>query len=236
MLTPSTYILGIILTSLIIVAGAYFIGQNIWGVIAALGTVGAVVWAIFHQGFLEWWRRPVLEFLPFMQEPPYFRQANELDALGNVAAVGYYVNIPIRNRGKTILKHCEPLIITMGSRQGGTWQQDENWLPKGLRWSFEGEGERDLVTERPHTFSLGKLTTQHPDLFILSITYPTTGQPYTLGPGEYCFEIKVFGERAKSITSYFHVEWQGGTTQDFNTVNSLFRIFQEDNPPWPTGK
>jgi len=46
------------------------------------------------------------------------------------------------------------------------------------------------------------------------------------------FEIKVFGERAKSITSYFHVEWQGGMTQDFNTVNSLFRIFQEDNPPW----
>ena len=234
MITPSTYILAIILAALIVVAGAYGIGQSIWTALAALGTVGAVIWAVFHQGLLEWWKRPILEFLKFKQEPPCFRQAPEFDNKGKMAAFGYYVNIPLRNHGKTVLKHCEPVITKMGNKHRSTWQQDKNWLPKGLRWSFEGEGEQNLVPERPYAFSLGKLSTQHPNLFSLSVTYPTTGQPSALIPGEYCFEIRVFGEKAEPITNYFHVEWQGGTSQDFNAVNTVFKIYPKDNPPWPT--
>ena len=97
--------LAIILASIILVIGAHFVGQSIWIVLTAIGTIIAVIWAIFHQGILTHLRRPILEIMSFKQEPPYFRQADEYDRkTRKKMGVGYYINIPLKNRGKTIAK------------------------------------------------------------------------------------------------------------------------------------
>ena len=225
--------LAIILAALVIVLGAAYNGQSIWIVLTAIGTVGAVVWAIFHQEILTRLRQPILEIRPFEQEPPYFRQTDEFHpGTSKKVGVGYYINIPIRNRGKTLAKNCQAFIITMGHIDAGKWQQDKNWLPKGLWWTFEGPGEKNLVPDKPDQFSLGSLSIKQPDKFFLSTTFLTTGQPFDFDPGKYCFELKVFAENARSISKFFHVEWDGGCTDNFEEVKTRIRIFATDDPPW----
>ena len=71
--TPSTFILGIILAYLIIVTGASLIGQSLWTALSAIGTIAAVLWAIYHQEFSEQFRRPKQKINLYELKPPHLR-------------------------------------------------------------------------------------------------------------------------------------------------------------------
>jgi len=221
----------VILILAIIVVGAICFGRLFWIAMAAIGTVSAVVWAVFQQGILIRFNRPILEFMPFEQEPPYFRQAPLLNRKNEQAGFSYPITIPLINNGKTLANSCQPVILSVWDNKAGKWVKDINWLPKNLLWAFGGGGERNLIPRKPYQFALGMFRTTHPDKFILSDESPTTGQRSAFGPGKYCFEIKVFAENAKSNSQYFYIEWNGGCTDDFEKAKEKIRISATDHSP-----
>ena len=236
---PKVLMILILFVILSILTGRY-LGWNALSSIstffAAIGTLSAVIWAIYHQEIKTWLQRPRLEFMPFEQEPPFFRDAPEIDQdTGQVAGIGYYINVPIRNIGKTTIKDCEPVVTAMGSPAQGNWQKKKNWLPKPLIWTFRPNEHRILPPRRPIAFALGKISTLHPNKFILRVIYPTTGQPSAFDPGEYCFEVTIFSEQAEPAIKYFYIKWNGGCSSDFDSVRtSAIKISAKDYPPWST--
>jgi len=235
--------LAIIIATIVLVIGAKYIGQSIWPVLTAIGTIGVVLWAIFQQGILTWWQRPKLQIMPSEWKPPYFRSAPEVNRnTGESVGLGYYVTITLKNMGETIAKNCQPLLTAMGRINADKWQKEENWLPLSLRWTLDElsertagkpTAERDLVPHRPYQFSLGHVSTADPDNFTLAVIIRPTGQQTVFPPGEYCFEINVFAERIRPISKYFFLQWDGGCTDHPEEVKKNLRVFAKDHPPWP---
>ncbi len=92
--------------------------------------------------------------------------------------------------------------------------------------------ERDLTPHRPYFFNFGIIRTDLPLSFLLNpITMPGD-QDIDYSPGEFCFELTVFAERAEPARKYFHIQWDGGCTDNFEEVKTRIRIFARDDPPW----
>ena len=233
--------LAIIIGAVVLVIGAKCIGQSIWVVLTAMGTIGVVLWAIFRDSILEFWRRPILQILPSEWEPPYFRPAPLVDSDNKRVGTSYAITIELENRGETLAKNCQPLLTGAGSKDKGKWQKEDNWLPLSLLWaldeaSMQASGkpteERDLVPHRPYSFNLGAVRTTDPDNLSISVIIYPTGQRTAFPPGEYCFEIKVFAATVKPICKYFYVQWDGKCSENHEEVKKKLRVFAKDVPPW----
>lgn len=234
--------LAIIVAAVIIVAGAHLVGESIWNALTAIGTISAVVLALYLQLFRTWKRRPVLEIGYFEPKPPHLRCTPGTNIkTGEVVGTLYPLSIRLLNKGRTLAKNAQPLITAMGSIEDGKWTIHPNWIPAPLRWGLDEytilatgkpTEEKDLIPHRPYFFNLGLLGTDAPKFFRLNpITMPG-GQLTHYGPGEFCFELSAFAEKAEPTKKYFHIQWDGGCTENFEEVKKKIRIFSRDNPPW----
>jgi hypothetical protein len=224
---------------------AYLLGHPIWKVLTAVGTFGAVVWAIFQQGILAWLRRPKLVFRFYESEPPHLRQVPLWNTkTGKRIATGYALSIQLINRGKTLAKHAQHLVTGKAVLEDGKWQVQKNWIAVPIRWALDvpaemGTGdpteERNLIPNRPYPFNLGLLRTDDPIHFYLNPVTMPGNQDTVYGPGEFCFELTVFAEGAKPAKKVFHIKWLGGCIEDFEEVKKRITIYMKVRPPWPTG-
>ncbi len=250
--TPWAIIIGALVVSLILVISAKFIGQDIWTILTALGTLGAVIWAIYHQDILERRRRPKLEISLYEPEPPHLRpvsidipirDADMPDQQGVRKVKVFSLTLKLINTGETIAKNAQPLITNVGTFKNGQWQTQDNWLPVPLLWVFDELAqhaagkpteEKDLVAERPYLFNMGQLSTENPDIFELLPAIVSKSQTASYKPGEYCFEITAFAVKTDLAKKYIRIQWDGGTTRDYEDVKTKIRVLAENKPPWPT--
>jgi hypothetical protein len=229
----------IIIAALIIVAGAHLVGQSVWFALTALGTIGAVTWAIYHQGIRSWWNRPILKIARFVPEPPFLRSTQEFKRESReLLGESYYVNFQIQNTGKTIARSCQPIVTAVGVYED-SWKKIENWLPLGLTWALDelsssaGKPTEDklLIPFRPYFFNLGRWSTMHPGVFqLFALVYPYAQQT-EFYPGKQCFEITVFGENASLKPQYFYLDW-GPWMDDLEKIRETLTIEQKDHAPW----
>lgn len=231
----------IVLAAVIFVAGAFFASDNIWLALTAVGTVSAVVYAIFQQTILAHWNRPVLEMSFFEPDPPHLRQTPATNIqTGERVGTLYPLSIRLQNKGKTIAKNARVLITNMGTISEGEWETQANWVAPYILWALDepamlsGQptGDRDLVPERPYIFNLGQLGTRFPDTFKLRVVSMPGGQLVDYPAGEYCFEVTAFAEGADPRKKYVHVQWDGQCTEDFETVKGRIRVYLLDRSPW----
>jgi hypothetical protein len=246
--TPTAIVIGAVLGAFVLVVGAKVIGQSVWIALSAIGTFSAVVVALHRDFILRWWGRPILEIGPYEMVPPYFQEAPQLrkvevDGLerGTLIGIGLYVNILLMNVGQTLAKNCQPLVTAVGRINDGKWQEVKNWTPLGLEWVLDETAqqatgkpteERDLIPRKPYFFNLGCASTRHEMHFKLLVTTVPTAQNTMFPPGQYCFEIVVYGERVKPVTKYFHVEWDGMPIKSSGELAQKIRVFAADHPPW----
>jgi hypothetical protein len=209
---------------------------------AAVGTIGAVVWAIFHQYILERLQRPYLEVGFFEPESPHLRKTPVYQGGKRVPDVTLYpLSIRLTNTGKSLAKNAQPQITAMGRNVGGTWKIQTNWIPAPIRWGLDEPTllatgrpteEKHLIPDRPYFFNFGVLRTDRSDHFLLNPIAMPGGQATEYSTGEFCFELTVFAERVDPIRKYFHIHWDGGCSEDFEEVKRRVRIDVRDNPPW----
>jgi hypothetical protein len=240
--TPLEIILAAANVVLGLAIGVILITQSNWVGLAAIGMLGVVLWAVYHQGILEWLGRPKLQLMPFEMKPPLFQKAPEFHP-NTDQRVGsrFYVNIQLRNAGETLAKCCQPVVTAMGKFDAGKWQKQENWIPVGLEWALaelsrpafgKPAEERDLVPQRPYHFNLGCISTTDPHVFRLLVTVGSSAQEARFVRGQYCFEVTIFAEKARPVIKYFHVKWVGGCTDDLEEVLTRIKVSADDHPPW----
>jgi hypothetical protein len=240
--TPLEIVLAAVSVLLALAIGVILITRSNWVGLAAVGMVGVVLWAVYHQGILEWLGRPKLEMMPFEMKPPLFQKAPEYHP-NTSQRVGsrFCINVQIRNTGETSAKSCQPVVTAMGKFDAGEWQEKEDWIPVSLEWALDESSnpslgkpkeERDLVPQRPYHFNLGSISTTDPHAFKLLLRVGATAQEARFLRGQYCFEVTVFAEKAKPVTKYFHVKWVGGCTDGFEEVLKRIKVFADDYSPW----
>ena len=240
--TPLTISLAAANLVLALAAAVILIIQANWVGLLAISTLGAVLWAVYHQGLLSWLERPRLQIRPFELTPPFFQKAPEFHpTTSQRVGSAFFVNILLENTGETLAKSCQPVVTAMGKFDAGKWKKQENWIPLGLEWVLDElsqqnagklNGERDLIPHKPYLFHLGCLSTTDPHAFRLLVAFTPSAQETRFVRGQYCFEITVFAEKAKPYTKYFHIKWVGECTDNFEEVKTKIRVFTENDPPW----
>jgi hypothetical protein len=233
----------VLIIAVLIISHSYREWEN---PLIAAGTVGAAVSAIWAVIYLEifkpYFDRPILEIKQPGFKPLFYRQAPEINIqTGEQVGIGYYINILLKNTGKRTAKNCQTLLIGMWEVVQADWQKEENWISVPLRWAAGEENEydypgklreeRNMIPNRPYYFNLGKISTQHPDKFIILDLPRLTAQRSKFDAGEYCFEVKVTGEEVDLPPKYFYVIWRGGCTTNLKEVEQRFEVSMKDNPP-----
>jgi len=241
-MTKRALVLGIVLI-LIALLGFYLFRRLIdWTALAAIGTILAVIWAVFAQGILAWINRPILKIVgPYELDFPHLRRVPLRDQQGSQVAISYKISIQLKNTGGKIAKNAQPLISGMGRFMAGKWEPQHNWIAAPIRWDLDlpadiGRAtpteERDLVPHRTYPFSLGAVRTDVADLFILNTTLMPGNQDREYQPGEFCFKCAVHAEGAAPIEKFFHIVWDGGCTADFEEVKKRIKVYLKDHAPW----
>lgn len=240
--TPLEIVLAAANAVLAVAIGVILITQSNWVGLSAIGIFGVGLWAVYHQGILEWLGRPKLQMMPFDMRPPLFQKAPELHP-NTRQRVGsrFSINVPLRNAGETTASGCQPVVTAMGKFDAGEWQKQDDWIPIGLEWALEESSrstlgrpteEKDLVPRRPYHFCLGSISTTDPHAFRISSTVASPAQDARFLRGQYCFEVTVFAEKARPVQAYFHVKWIGGCTDDLEEVEKRIKVSAEVDPPW----
>lgn len=207
----------------------------------AAGTLGVVFWAIYDQQIKEYQDRPILRLMPFEQKPPYFREATQYVG-SQPSGKGYYINLHLRNDGRTIAKSCQPLLNAQWRKREGEFQKEGNWLPLGLRWALDEQAieanrkateEKNLVPNRPYFFDLGCVSNNNAKVFhLLTIVEPSAQKHLIdLEPGDYCFEVLVTAEKCKPEACYFYVKWKGEYPSSELEVENHIEIMQSRRHP-----
>jgi hypothetical protein len=244
---------------LIFSLSAYF--DSLAKAFAAVGTIAAVIWALYHQEIKRYRERPILEIKEFKMDFPYFREATERNrTTGEDEAISYYINIPLENIGKRIAKNCTPILTGIGKIEGTIWNKEGNWIPVPLKWAADEREltdkeygyreinykelnymesinkipkvERDLIPYRPYFFNLGRLSFLHPSSFKLLTVMELTAQKHDLGTGHYCLEVKIVAEEINPIIKYFHINWNGSLCLVYKAVKESIDCWIEDRSPW----
>ena len=245
--TSNAIILGAIIASIILTVGAKLVGASFWGAFGAISTFAAVIWAIFHQGILQWYQCPKVLIDSYEEESPYFRSVPT--GTPEEPVKSYILTFKIINTGESIAEKAQPLLTRVWSREDRKWKPQPGWVPVPLRWVFDeiareqinlqiptekgfykwqSSGkpteEKDLVQHRPYLFNLGELSTRHPETFDLLGIIFSRSQQNSFGPGEHCFEITVFSQKVDPQRKYVYLNWDGGCTDDFKEVIKKVKV------------
>jgi hypothetical protein len=214
--------------------------KTVWAALGALGTLLAVLFAIYHQEIRRWIDSPVLEFEWFEPNPPHLSEqiALSYEQDGAKPYNGFFIAINLINTGNMVASDVQPMLMKVGFKdKDGNWKL-KKWIPIPLQWALYDpfrplRSERDLVTRRPYLFYVGSFSSRRPGKLLITYFIAPIQLSETIEPGEHCLEISASSSSAKNVTKYIYVKFEdfkdegGQKIRDF--VNS---IEMKDNAPW----
>jgi len=237
--TSKAIILASIIAPLLLTIGARIVGENIWSALGAIGTIAAVLWAVYHQGILDFLRRPIIQINLYEKDTPHIRPVPV--GTPEKPIKSYILTLEILNSGKVIAPRAQPLVTQVRTLKNGQWRKAEGWIPVPLYWVFDElsqistgkpTDEKDLVPHRPYLFNLGEFSTGHPDNFLLLKPIISRSQKETYEAGEHCFEITVFSLNTEPVPKYVHIKWDGKCTDDFELFKQKVYVQAYNSPIW----
>ncbi|MEK6710246.1 MAG: hypothetical protein AABZ64_06680 [Nitrospinota bacterium] len=150
----------------------YLRKQILWTALAAIGTTGSVLFAIFRETLLEKWRRPVLSIRPseehedsgyiqpetFRLEDPVLKEAVKIPGKQPTARQGNskWLRIYVENSGRTVARNCICVVHSVRvQRQPSTpinfiaAQFPQIYVPTTNNWTCR-QIERNFTPKRLH--------------------------------------------------------------------------------------
>jgi hypothetical protein len=117
----------------------------------------------------------------------------------------YYVNVGVRNRGRSVAKRCRAVITAIEELKQDRWIKESNWLPLDLTWGLYDPtvSERDLIPEPAwkvwkwgaptvYVFNLAYIVDDGTDQLRLAAIRRPSAQRTCLPPGIYRVQIIVY--------------------------------------------
>lgn len=189
-------------------------------IFVAIGTIGAVLFAIYKDLFKSWRNRPILKCE--LENPPIYSIKDKFKPIE-------YCRLEIRNTGKSSLKTVEVMISDLKKKEGDQFVKVESFSPDNLIWIFLGkEHHIPWGTEKIYTYTedeiycpyispdtrqlctLGNITDQYDQniyniIFELNVRFKSKNKYYLLQEGIYQTEITIGAENAEAIKKYYEI-------------------------------
>ncbi|MEW6659297.1 MAG: hypothetical protein AB1424_11610 [Thermodesulfobacteriota bacterium] len=225
---------------------------NLAKAFAAIGTISAVIWALYHQEIKHYLDRPNLQIENINLDYPYFRPVEH-----SLFDIDYYINIPLINNGKRTATNCTPILYSIyENKSDDKWEKIQNWIPLPLQWAaderefedviIEGEtqtvkrkiarAERNIVPNRPYFFNLGMFDVGKSIVnlcqFVL-LTFPQLkAQTNSYSEGHFCYQVKIIAEEIEPLIKYFYLKWCWPDCKIAPSTKPKIIIWEiKDNPP-----
>ena len=213
-------------------------GSINWTAVAAVGTLLAVLWAVYSQQIKLWIDRPVLEFKWFEPNSPHLIDSiwasNEIT--GPKEYAGQFIAINLVNTGNMVAKDAQPFLMKVGSKdKDGKWILNKKWIPIPLQWVLPSYRvlERDLVPHRPYLFYVGSFSIAREGKLLLTYSVSPKSQREIIEPGEHCFEISAFSVGAEKETKYIYLKYEHFKDETDQKINvSVKSIEMKNEAPW----
>lgn len=210
--------------------------------LAAVGTIGAVLVALFKDPFDRWRRKPELG-LCFRPYPPDCQKGVVVMPNGDRGDC-YYPRLLVKNSGRTRAEHVQVFaekLMRRGSDQ--SFKDVEGFLPMNLRWTHDqGPPGRPEIFAHGISPEMGKhcelghvldpplrvridgpenSPISKPDTTILCLALEviTSTTTHLIFPGEYRLQLRVAAANAKPITSMVEIT---NTGDWFTEENKMF--------------
>jgi len=193
--------------------------------LTAVGTIGAVLVALFGEPFTRWWRKPRLE-VEFEQDEPFCRHsriAAEIDhRTGKRTAIAprrpaYWIRLRIKNSkkyrilGGSVARRCEGKLAAV---RDANLERRPEYDPVGLHWVSRGRQSPqaydtiDLNYDEEEYLNLFH-TEEGRQVALIDTDPELRGTPPILLPGEYYLDITIYGGNFSPLPTRFHVVWDG---------------------------
>lgn len=253
--------LTIILLIIAFVLGALFgiayEGKNLFiAAFTAIGTVGAVIWAVYRDAILKYIKRPKLDVKFYETDAPYLRH---IPPDQQTQFHHHVLTLSIINDGGSVAKSCQPLITKVWLKDKTErltpieeWVTPTGWVPLPLNWVFVSKAkvarnivvidqvvrqineeevyEIDIVPHRPYLFNI--CTCLGDNRLMLTASNKSRSQPSVFyGEMTYCIEVTVFSVNAKPINKCFYIEWKKPFNVDLSLFEKNINIYESKDPP-----
>jgi hypothetical protein len=202
--------------------------------VAGLGTLGAVLVALFKDPYLRWRSRPVLNASIVPRPPDCAKNIASIvkKSTGKVVARTdcYYLRLWIENTGKGRAEQVQVYAASLSRRgKDGQYQPVNTFLPMNLLWSHSRPDAPEVfaagissqmgrhcdlghiidppASEKfgaPHTNAVLGICT-----LILDVEAPPGTGNHLLEPGEYRLEVRVAGANAARVTRVVNIKFDG---------------------------
>lgn len=164
----------------------------------ALGTIGAVLVALFYPVLREWLNRPIIE-IEYDNEEPFCRRANvpidvpDPDSGHRHYMTAYYIRLRIQNIGKSVALNCEGKLNSIRFRDN-----NENFTPFDpvvLSWVGHHPGSIMINRDEYEYLNIISVFKDVPDrLQISAEDFSPRGIDFHPQMNDYVLQISVYGE------------------------------------------
>lgn len=207
--------------------------SNILVILTAIGTVGAVIWAVGRDTILKYINRPKLDVNFHETDEPYLRyvppdQRNQPHQ--------HVLTLSISNSGRSVAELCQPLITKLWIKDNEKWIVPKGWVPLPLDWVFLSQLQQQYVNEmniypkKPYLFNL--CTIFDNNILVLTAPIKSRSQPSKFSKQTtYCIELTVFSVNAKPRKKRFYIEWKGPFDVELSSFEKNIKIYESKDSP-----
>jgi hypothetical protein len=147
---------------------------------AAIGTISAVAYAIFHEWMLALWRRPKLEMSTAGAPPDCVKTTLTSQRTDEHLADRYHFRLRVKNTGQSTAENVEVYAERL-ERQGdnGGFKDVDGFPPMDLLWAHVGRSTQSISPGLSRHCELG------------FITGPKSWEEAVDGTAKFCFDLEV---------------------------------------------
>jgi len=208
---------------------------NITDWLQAIGTVGAVIIALFFffwERIREWYKKPRLKISLQFRPPDCHFLVTNLEAKRNGKIINpkaYYFRLTVSNNGRSSAKDLEAIVSKMELKSGHSWETYPQFLSTSLKWTHISEQYLPMILSKTEkkldlghiidpafrndfreeqNLSLNNIADTHALFHFETFMQPSNGYN-NIPPGEYKFKITVGATNCPPISSTIHLLFTG---------------------------
>lgn len=190
--------------------------------LTAIGTLAAVLVALFAETFWRWWRRPVLKATVRKDDAGCYYKTTVSD--GNFVVEAYYFRLWITNKGRGPADEVQVFASKLSRRDAsGAFEPVRQFLPMGLLWTHSQPASITLPrlhSDMGHHCELGRVLKPAVQMFALSVEVaPFTGW-HQLTAGVYWLTLRLACANGSPRTQTVEIHYDGRWHDD---EASMFR-------------
>lgn len=182
--------------------------------VAAFFTTTAIIWALFKETLLAFWKRPRFKSNFFMDFP-------YITKLPATTGQIYYYHLGVKNVGRSTALNCRGYVDGIYKYSNGQYERIKNFIAMPLYWTREDKAATFIGPEQEKFLDLGTIETQVIYLegkrpFILGFReYSDTDRLYS---GKYKIKIIFYSENTKSLPVDLYISWSGQGKEEYSEM------------------